>query len=84
MSEQRIPTHIDDGLGGEIPVTICFDYTPAQNQTHDDPAWPSEVIINGVLVNGDDKLNIVWVIKELEFSAIEQTCLESMENCDER
>jgi len=75
IMEQSIETHIGD----EIAVTVWFDYEPAQQQTHWDPAYTSEVTINAVCVDGDKERDIEAVLSCDTLQDLNFKCFEHME-----
>lgn len=74
--EHSIETHIAD----EIAVTVWFDYEPAQEQTHSDPSFPSEVTINAVCVDGDERKDIEAVLTPGTLENLRLKCFEHMES----
>ena len=74
--EQSIETHIAD----EIVVTVWFDYEPAQQQTHWDPSFTSDVIINAVYVDGNSDKDIEAVLSPETLESLQLSCFEHMES----
>ena len=74
----KATVHIELALLQEVPVTIEWDYSPAQKQTLTDPSWCEEVEItsvvlartgNPVLITADQRDELEQRILEGEFDA---------------
>lgn len=74
--EHSIETHIGD----EIAVTVWFDYEPAQEETYWEPDFASEVTINAVCVDNDDKKDIEAVLSHDTLENLRLKCFEHMES----
>lgn len=74
--EHSIETHIGD----EIAVTVWFDYEPAQIQTHWAPGFSSEVTINAICVDNDDRKDIEAVLNPDTVEILRLKCFEHMES----
>ncbi len=75
MSEISIKTN----LGDEIDVTVYFDYQPVERQTHDHPGCDSDVTINAVCVDNDEKKDIQIIIRDSVLESLRMECFEHME-----
>ena len=79
MQEQTLTTH----LAEDIPVTVYYDYIPGQLQTHTDPPYDAEVIINEVLIDNNHRLDILPVLSSATVLTLELECYTQTEKGEE-
>ena len=61
--------------GIEIEAVAHFDFAPEQKQTHDDPSYPAEIYITGLISNDTAKVDFMDLMLN---EAIENSILEQI------
>ena len=72
MKEIKLNTQIGD----EINVTVLFDYASAQVKTVLDDAQDEAITINEILVDGDDRKDILEIFSDDVLDKLGRECIE--------
>ena len=72
MKEIKLNTQIGD----EINVTVLFDYVPEQAKTVLDDACDEDLTINEILVDGDDRKDILEIFSDDVLDKLGRECIE--------
>ena len=69
---------LETQIGSEIDVTVTFEHSPGEEQTHDCPETDSAILILEVCVDGDESKDIQEDLSDGCLSRLEQECHEKV------
>lgn len=70
---------IQTSIGSDVDVKVFFDYMPEEKQTFFDPGCASMVMINAVLVDGDEGKDILDELSGECIGNLSTKCIEDYE-----